>query len=377
MIKTSAGRAELGPLSVNELLCTIDSEHLAFAKNNALQGGILYRGVLASHDLRPSIDRLNDDQAWQFGYMGTMSGHVGESHAAPEKQKSSRTRLLLLENCLALIYQAELKNGRHLPQLPNELHAAFSELKQRYSIRIEQYFDDNAFLQLLALAQHYGVPTPLLDWTEDPYVALYFACLNGINKILSGDIKNQADLEHEPGIALWFCLEMFCHYTRQPLATQDSQGEKYALPFKHHIQVINPVRHSNANLTAQMGKFTLVVNTQEEPTERYLGQPSLDDVIQAQMDAVHAYRQKLNFQHPDTVVLPEYSPWLDGSPVLVKRTVRLTSVPDLFKVLSHRGYHAARIFPGLSGSVRSVQELARVAQADKKLSRLAAESQLS
>ena len=126
-----------------------------------------------------------------------------------------------------------------------------------------------------------------------------------------------------------------------------------------------------------MGKFTLVVNTQEEPIDRYLGQPSLDNVIQAQMDAVHVYCEKLHLQPPDTVVLPEYSPWLDGSPVLVKRTVSLTSVPDLFKVLRHRGYDAARIFPGLSGSVRSVQELARVAQAEKKLSRLAAESQFS
>lgn len=50
----------------------------------------------------------------------------------------------------------------------------FEDFKRKYSMFTDVRPKND--MEFLFLAQHYGLPTRLLDWTYNPLVALYFAC---------------------------------------------------------------------------------------------------------------------------------------------------------------------------------------------------------
>jgi hypothetical protein len=60
-------------------------------------------------------------------------------------------------------------NDKDRDKIENALYRNF---KQEIASQIDPIPDDNV---LMALAQHYGLPTRLLDWSESPYIASFFA----------------------------------------------------------------------------------------------------------------------------------------------------------------------------------------------------------
>ena len=51
---------------------------------------------------------------------------------------------------------------------------------RRYTLECETWPSEH-FLEIMAMAQHYDVSTRLLDWTRNPYIALYFAASSALS----------------------------------------------------------------------------------------------------------------------------------------------------------------------------------------------------
>jgi hypothetical protein len=95
----------------------------------------------------------------------------------------------------------------------------------------DSLWPDPVIEPLLALAQHHGVPTRLLDWTRSRKVAAYFAAIDALEK------KTES-------LSVWALNQLFV----------DVYGDSLNDLTCH---IVRPLRYGNPNLHAQAGLFTL------------------------------------------------------------------------------------------------------------------------
>lgn len=150
------------------------------------------------------------------------------------------------------------------------------ELTTRFRERSVPYMDAGVRTdwELMFLMQHYGVPTRLLDWTENPLIALYFALTSA---------RRNAEKAYEQDCSVWVLNpykwndRAFSHLQnrqRGPASTFDSGVNAYRTTEDSANRPMLPVAitgvHNSPRIVAQRGAFTIAGSSIDPMDELYM-----------------------------------------------------------------------------------------------------------
>lgn len=271
---------------------------------------------------REWIFRGQGNRAWNL-VPSALRPNAEFPHGSGRKFQHSDDILLQVSNEFGLILEFAEEVNRQGLTLPSEESYRWLDVERRFrELRVPD--PDTVYdwpwpeiAPLIALAQHYGIPTRLLDWTERPLVAAYFAALQAIGAESTGALSVWA---LHPGHT-----EMLL--SRGPLNES-----------RVHLRVIRAPRATNPNLHAQAGIFTTLNLLRRSDEYVEFNAPALDQLLE---------QKALLAASGDNVPL---------GPLVWRLDLPAHFAGRLLWMLADEGISATTLHPGYEGVVRGLKE---------------------
>lgn len=263
----------------------------------------LFRGQGEDKPLVPSLFRKNNKLA-----------------SLTRRTIDAYPQLLLAErDILIQFFEIADKRGLVLPDDSQDLRSILETIKSK-DLLVEKGLDSwsptKLALSLTALAQHYGIPTRLLDWTRQSFIAAFFAAESALKVDKTDSL-----------LVVWAFLF--------PLFGKHDDISKDTDP----VHVVTAPSATNPNLKAQQGVFTLLNRLYTKESEG--DYPSMDKFLE---DLAH----KADPEHsdPDKLIV---------GLKLRKFTLPVSEASKLLYLLAKLDITPSAIYPGYHSIVSDMQ----------------------
>lgn len=268
----------------------------------------IFRGQGNEEPLVPSLFRKN-----------------GKLSSLTRRNISDYSELLLAERDILIeFFYIAYRRGLTLPDDSQQLH---STLETLWSERGEHFVakgDDqwqtvNMALSLTALAQHYGLPTRLLDWTRQAYTAAFFAAESALAHASPNDPKS--------------LMVVWAFYF--PDLGKHDEVNQHTDP----VRIVTAPSATNPNLKAQQGVFTLLNPLYTKEAEG--DYPAMDTFL-----GDMAAKAKPKTSDPDKLIVECR---------LRKFTLPISEASELLRLLAKLDITPSSIYPGYQSITQDLQ----------------------